>query len=76
MEIRKWQVKQALQSAVLLAETLSSLTEKEVHYCLDLESETRRRKSLIECLINRAARFNKQRYIETLKEKHHVTSSI
>ena len=76
MEIRKWQVKQALQSAVLLAETLSSLTEEEVHYCLDLESATRRRKSLIDCLINRAARFNKQRYIQSLKEKHHVTSTI
>ena len=73
--IRKWHVHQALQSAVLLAEMLATLTEEEVHHCLDLETASRRRKSLIEMLINRAARYNKQHYIASLKEKHHVTST-
>lgn len=76
MNIRKWHVTRALESAVLLAEMLPELTEEEVLYCLDLEAGSRRRRTLIECLINRAARFNRQRYITQLKEKHHVSSPV
>lgn len=73
--IRKWHVGQALKSAVLLAELLPQLTEDEVLHCLALEAQSCRRKSLMDSLINRAARFNKQRFVKQLKEKHHVTST-
>jgi len=75
-KIRKWHIHRALESAVLLAEMMPQLTEKEVHHCLTLEAGTRRRKTLVEALIRRAARFNKKAYINNLRKAHHVAYPV
>ena len=50
---------------------LNELTEEEVLAALDLEGATRRRRSVIDRLISRAARLNEIRYVRQLKEKYH-----
>jgi len=69
---RRWYAVRALESAALLAATIDQLSEKEVLHCLSLEAASRRRKTLLTALIRRAARFNKARYINYLKEKYNV----
>lgn len=74
--IRKFQVSRALESVVALAEVMDDLTEEEVLHCLEVESSSQRRKAIIDALIRRAVKFNKQRYVQQLKEKYSVPSVI
>lgn len=73
--IREWYVSQALSSVTRLNEILSELTAAEVTACLDLESATSRRRSILDRLISRAVRLNEISYSQSLKEKHHVNST-
>jgi hypothetical protein len=74
--IRKYEVARALDSVVSLAGVMDDLTEEEVLHCLEVESSSQRRKAVISALIRRAAKFNKQRYVQQLKEKYSVPSVI
>lgn len=71
MSARKFLIVQALDSFRGLNERLNELTEEEVLDALDLEGATRRRRSVIDRLISRAARLNEIRYVRQLKEKYH-----
>lgn len=70
MAIRKWHVTEALKSMSGLIEFLPRLTEEEVLACLDLESQSDRRKSVIDRLIARAVRLNEIAYNQRLNEKY------
>lgn len=76
MSVRKWYVDQALQSFVRLNEVLSDLTEAEVLACLDLESASTRRRSIIDRLISRAVRLKEIEYNLTLSRKYHGTPTL
>lgn len=67
--VRKFYVGQALQSFGSLNEVLQELTEKEVLACLRLEAASRRRRSILNRLISRAARLNEVSYVAKLKEQ-------
>ena len=54
-----------------LASVAMELTLDEVLFCLNLESTTRRRKSVINTLIRHAARLKKREYVQQLKEQYH-----
>ena len=69
--VREWHVKRALESMVSLAEISRDLTLDEVLYCLDLESQSQRRKSVMATLIRLAAKLNKRIYIQSLKETYY-----
>ena len=71
MPVRKWYLDQALESFVRLNEVLSELTQAEVMAALDLESASRRRKSVIDRLISRAVRLGEIELNRYLKEKYH-----
>lgn len=73
--IRQWYVSQALSSVTRLNEVLAELTEAEVTACLELESATNRRRSILDRLISRAVRLNEISYSQSLKEKYHVSNS-
>ena len=64
-----WRTSRALDSFRSLLEVVEELTEEAVYYCLKLEMQTQRRKTLIDRLIARAADINKQQFINSLKEK-------
>lgn len=64
-----WDAKQALASYRSLLERLPSLSEEEVLACLALEAGTRRRRSIMNRLIIRAARIREQQYVIQLKER-------
>lgn len=64
-----WRTSRALDSFRSLLDVVEELTEEEVYYCLKLEVQTQRRKTLIDRLIARAADINKQQFINSLKEK-------
>ena len=70
LETRKWYVDEALRSVGRLNEVLPDMTEAEVLKCLDLESQTARRKSIIDRLISRAVRLNELTYVTSLKIKY------
>jgi len=70
MAVRSWYVDQALESVVRLNEVLSDLTEEEVLKCLSLESQSARRKSIVDRLISRAARLNELQYVSDLSKKY------
>lgn len=72
MAIRKWHVGAALKSMAGLIDFLPELTEEEVLACLDLESQSDRRKSVIDRLIARAVRLNELAYAKQLGEKYRV----
>jgi hypothetical protein len=74
MSVRQWHVSQALGSFRTLMDVLPELTEEEVLHCLTVEAGSLRRRSVINRLISRAARFNELRYTRQLKEKFHGTS--
>jgi len=59
-----------------LGEIIDELTHEEVIAALDLESGTRRRKSIINRLISRATRLNELAYTKSLKEIYHGTYPI
>lgn len=71
---REFYVTKALKSSRSLLDTLPELTEEEVLKALDLEFETRRRKVLIDRLIQKAAELQYHSYLNSLKEKYHGTS--
>ena len=71
--VRSWYVTQALASAQGLRDTLQELTEDEVIAALELESQSRRRRSIVDRLIKRATRLNEVKYSTFLKEKFHGT---
>lgn len=73
MSVRKWYIDQALESFAALNRVLCELTEPEVLACLDLESATQRRRSVIDRLISRAIRLNEITYNQRLKGKYHGT---
>lgn len=68
-KIRGWYVSQVLDSFVRLTELLSELTEDEVLAALHLESQSRRRRSIMDRLVSRAVRLNELKYAETLRLK-------
>lgn len=57
-------------------EVLPELTEDEVKAALELESGSRRRRSILDRLISRAIRLNELSYAKSLKEKYHGTCTI
>lgn len=63
------QVKRALSSVRRFNEMIDELTEEEVHAALVFECETQRRSSIVERLLAKAADFNRQTYLNSLKEK-------
>lgn len=71
-----WRTSRALESFRQLQEVVEELTEEEVYYCLKLEAETQRRKTIIDRLVAKAADLNRQIFIATLKEKIHGTSEV
>ena len=70
-QVRDWYVGQALESYARLNEVLGELTEDEVFAALELESQTRRRRSIVDRLISRAIRLNEITYATQLKRKYH-----
>lgn len=69
MATRDWYINQALQSVTRLNAVMADLTEEEVLACLDLESGSRRRRSIVDRLISRAVRLNELGYAAQLKNK-------
>lgn len=76
MEAGQWNIMQALESARSLQACIDELPEEDVIAALELESGSRRRRSIIERLIARAIRLNEIAYRKTLTEKYHGTSTI
>lgn len=76
MSVRTWFVSEALQSARRLQEIIDELSEEEVIAALELESQSQRRRSIIDRLISRAVRLNEIKYVVQLKEKYHGTCTI
>ena len=76
MTVRPYYVDQALRSFAGLTKTLDELTEEEVLACLQLESSSRRRQSILDRLISRAVRLNELSYNRQLKEKFHGTPTL
>lgn len=64
-----WRTSRALDSFRSLLDVVEELTEEEVYYCLKLEVQSQRRKTVVDRLIARAADLNKQQFIKSLKEK-------
>ena len=67
---RHWHIGQALESVARLNNILPELTEDEVLACLSIESQSSRRKSIVDRLISRAVRLNELRYVAELNEKY------
>ena len=65
-----WRVKRALESFRSLLDVVEQLTEEEVYHCLQLETESQRRQTVINQLIAKAADYNRQSFITNLKEKY------
>lgn len=74
--VREWHVKRAMESMIALADIAKELTLDEVIYCLNLESTTRRRKSIISTLIRLAAKLKKREYVKQLKETYNATPEV
>lgn len=64
-----WRTAKALESVRELEKVLKQLTMDEVFYCLKMEVETLRRKTIIDRLISQAAELNKEQFIATLRQK-------
>lgn len=71
MTTRKWYLSQALSSYRGLLKVIGELSEEEVLACLELESGTQRRQSVLDCLTKRAVRL----YSIRLQEKYHGKST-
>lgn len=67
----KWRVSVALVSVRSLMSVINDMSEKEVLSALTLESESRRRQSILRRLFGRAARLNEQQYVNQLRRKFH-----
>jgi len=75
MSVSKYRVALALSSFKQLNVVLPQLNEAEVMAALELESSTRRRRSVIDRLISRAVRLNEISFNQSLQEKYYGTSS-
>jgi len=73
MSVRRAVIASALESYQTLCSALNGLTEEEVLAALELEAASRRRQTVIDRLISRAARLNELTYVAKLKEKFHGT---
>ena len=69
-KVREWYVNQALLSVSTLNQVLGELTVGEIMACLDLESQSDRRKSIIVRLIKRAVKLNEIEYAVQLQERY------
>lgn len=76
MTVRKSYIDTALLSYASLASVIDELSEDEVLACLQLESASRRRQSIIDRLISRAVRINELSYSTSLKERFHGTRTL
>lgn len=76
MTVRQWYVSEALHSMRRLEEIIDELSQEEIIAALDLESGSRRRKSIINRLISKAVRLNELAYSNKLKEFYHGTYPI
>lgn len=74
--MKNWRTSRALESFRELVKVIDQLTEDEVYYCLRLEAGTRRRKTIINRLIHRAADLNRRTFIANLQEKIHGTPEV
>lgn len=75
MAVRSWFVGQALVSVARLNKVLAELSEDEVLACLDLESQSLRRKSIVDRLVSRAVRINELAYTSALNDKYRAAKS-
>ena len=71
MAVRKWHLAQATQSYTTLRTVVNQLTYEEIIAALELESQSLRRKSVINRLISRASRLKEIEITCQLKEKYH-----
>ena len=71
MAVRKWHLAQATQSYTTLRTVVNQLTYEEIIAALELESQSLRRKSIINRLISRASRLKEIETTRHLKEKYH-----
>lgn len=71
MTVRKWHLAQATQSYTTLRTVVNQLTYEEIIAALELESQSMRRKSIINRLISRASRLREIETTRQLKEKYH-----
>ena len=71
MTVRKWHLAQATQSFTTLRTVVNQLSLDEVIAALDLESQSLRRKSILNRLISRASRLKEIEFTRQLKEKYH-----
>ena len=71
MTVRKWHLAQATQSYTTLRTVVNQLTYEEIIAALELESQSLRRKSIINRLISRASRLKEIETTSQLKEKYH-----
>lgn len=69
--IRKWHLAQATYSYTTLCTVINQLTLEEVLAALNLESQSQRRKTILNRLIARASRLKEIEYTRQLKEKYH-----
>jgi hypothetical protein len=69
MAVRKWYIDEALHSFARLMRVINRMTEEEVLEALKLESETRRRPTIMSRLIGKAARLNELQYVNHLKTR-------
>lgn len=70
MPPRQWNMTRALESVRQLVAQLPELTDEEVLACLQLEFDTRRRKSVIDRLVVTAADRHRQTFILNLQEQY------
>lgn len=68
-QLRKWYVDEALHSFSRLMAVINRMTQEEVLEALKLESETRRRPSIMTRLIGKSARLNELQYVDQLKKR-------
>jgi hypothetical protein len=69
MSIRQYYIDEALQSFHRQRRIIAQMTEEECLEALRLESETRRRKSVMKPLIGRAVHLRERDYSKQLKRK-------
>lgn len=72
MATRKWYIDEALHSFTRLMSVINDMTEEEVYAALALEAGSRRRKSLMDRLIGRAARLTELKTVEHLKRTYNA----
>jgi hypothetical protein len=71
MAVRQNYVQSALKNFEDLNKVIGELTEEEVYACLNLESASRRRRSIVDRLISKAVRLHELQFKSQLREKYH-----